>query len=109
MQVISSNGYWELREGKKFMSDLNFSFIGTIVNLEFDLQNPDTFYYFKDDLVPVALYKGKDSKGENIILNELVKTVRNVSKAFATIKFSKGNGTGIPQTKVKALFCMQNK
>lgn len=50
MQVISSNGYWELREGKKFMTDLNFSFIGTIVNLEFDLQNPDTFYYFKDEI-----------------------------------------------------------
>lgn len=32
------------------MSDLNFSFIGTIVNLEFDLQNPDTFYYFKDEI-----------------------------------------------------------
>lgn len=61
MQVISSNGYWELREGKKFMSDLNFSFIGTIVNLEFDLQNPDTFYHFKDEIF------------EDISINEIFK------------------------------------
>ena len=36
-----------------------------------EIEPLSSFYYFKDDLVPVALYKGKDSMGENIILNEI--------------------------------------
>jgi hypothetical protein len=39
IQIVSSNGYWELREGRITKEDLNFSFNGTIANLEFDLSD----------------------------------------------------------------------
>ena len=49
MQIISSNGYWELREGKIKKYDLNFSFNGTIANLEFDISE-NIHYSFKDEI-----------------------------------------------------------
>ena len=49
IQIISSNGYLELRDKKILKNDLNFSFNGTIVNLEFDIKNRETFYHFKDE------------------------------------------------------------
>lgn len=49
IQIISSNGYFELRDKKVLKNDLNFSFNGTIVNLEFDIKNRETFYHFKDE------------------------------------------------------------
>lgn len=48
IQIVSSNGYWELREGKTTKVDMNFSFAGTIANLEFDLKN-DSLYSFADE------------------------------------------------------------
>lgn len=48
IQMISSNGYWELREGKIKKYDLNFSFDGTIANIEFDLSQ-NIHYSFKDE------------------------------------------------------------
>lgn len=48
IQIVSSNGYWELREGKISKSDLNFSFGGTIANLEFDLTE-NKHYSFSDE------------------------------------------------------------
>lgn len=50
IQVVSSNGYWELREGKINKLDLNFSFGGTIANLEFDLSENN--HYSLADEVP---------------------------------------------------------
>lgn len=50
IQVVSSNGYWELREGKINKHDLNFSFGGTIANLEFDLTENN--HYSLADEVP---------------------------------------------------------
>lgn len=49
MQVVSSNGYWELREGKIYKADINFSFSGTISNLEFDL-SADNHYSLADEI-----------------------------------------------------------
>ena len=43
IQIVSSNGYWELREGITTKEDLNFSFNGTIANLEFDLSDNITY------------------------------------------------------------------
>jgi len=48
IQIISSNGYWELRERKITKVDMNFSFAGTIANLEFDLKD-DSIYSFADE------------------------------------------------------------
>ncbi len=47
-QVLSSNGYWELKDGKVKKADINFSFSGTIANLEFML-NEGKVYHFKDE------------------------------------------------------------
>lgn len=48
IQIISSNGYWELRERVVTKVDMAFSFQGTIANLEFDLKN-DSLYSFADE------------------------------------------------------------
>jgi len=50
IQIISSNGYWELREGKVTKEDLNFSFSGTIANLEFDLTE-NKMYLLQDEVI----------------------------------------------------------
>lgn len=47
-QVLSSNGYWELKEGEIKKTDINFSFSGTIANLEFML-NDGKIYSFLDE------------------------------------------------------------
>ncbi|EKT4502381.1 hypothetical protein AAIP31_002290 [Flavobacterium psychrophilum] len=49
IQIVSSNGYWELREGIISKTDLNFSFDGTIANLEFDLTE-DKHYRLKNEV-----------------------------------------------------------
>lgn len=49
IQIVSSNGYWELREGKISKYDLDFSFDGTIANLEFDLTE-NKHYSFRDEI-----------------------------------------------------------
>jgi hypothetical protein len=49
VQIVSSNGYWELREGIISKTDLNFSFDGTIANLEFDLTE-NKHYSFIDEV-----------------------------------------------------------
>ncbi|MCP9200552.1 hypothetical protein MKO06_11575 [Gramella sp. GC03-9] len=48
IQIVSSNGFWELRESKMEKYDLNFSFPGTIANLEFNLQE-DKIYSFANE------------------------------------------------------------
>ncbi|WP_282074010.1 ATP-binding protein [Polaribacter atrinae] len=50
IQVISSDGYWELKEGEKRKSNLNFYFSGTIVNLEFNLKD-NKLYKFASEVV----------------------------------------------------------
>ncbi|MFX1667851.1 hypothetical protein JZ968_06665 [Riemerella anatipestifer] len=50
MQVVSSNGYWELMQGEIKKYDLNFRFNGTIVNLEFDISD-NLHYSFQDEMI----------------------------------------------------------
>ncbi|WP_111708948.1 hypothetical protein [Lutibacter citreus] len=50
IQVVSSNGYWELIGGKKRKMNLDFYFSGTIANLEFNLSQ-DELYQFADEVV----------------------------------------------------------
>lgn len=50
IQIISSNGYWEFREGKTTKEDLNFGFSGTIANLEFDLSE-NKMYLLQDETI----------------------------------------------------------
>jgi len=51
IQVISSNGYWELTNGSVFYTDINFSFSGTIVNLEFILKEGETYRFHDEPIV----------------------------------------------------------
>ena len=49
IQIISSDGYWELRRGKLFKQELNFTFQGTIANLEFNLADKNE-YLLKEEI-----------------------------------------------------------
>ncbi|WP_281310663.1 hypothetical protein [Flavobacterium flavigenum] len=49
IQIISSDGYWELRRGKIYKQELNFSFPGTIANLEFNLSDTNE-YILKEEI-----------------------------------------------------------
>lgn len=49
IQIISSDGYWELRRGKIHKQELNFSFPGTIANLEFNLSDTNE-YILKEEI-----------------------------------------------------------
>lgn len=39
IQIVSSDGFWELKEGCIFTNSLNYEFSGTIVNIEFNLDD----------------------------------------------------------------------
>ncbi len=43
VQILSSNGYWEFKQGKKQMIDLKHKFKGTIVILDFNLTDPNSY------------------------------------------------------------------
>lgn len=49
IQIISSDGYWELRKGTVFKQNLNFTFHGTIANLEFNLSDTNE-YILKEEI-----------------------------------------------------------
>ena len=49
IQIISSEGYWELRSGEVFKQNLNFNFNGTIANLEFNLADTNE-YFLKEEI-----------------------------------------------------------
>ena len=49
IQIISSDGYWELRRGKIHKQELNFSFPRTIANLEFNLSDTNE-YILKEEI-----------------------------------------------------------
>lgn len=50
IQIVSSNGYWELREGIVTKEDLSFSFSGTIANIEFDLSE-NKMYLLQQEVI----------------------------------------------------------
>jgi hypothetical protein len=43
LQIVSSDGYWEQRKGIIITKDMEYEFLGTIVNLEFNIA--DSSYY----------------------------------------------------------------
>ena len=48
IQIVSSDGYWEFVRGKEEYQTLDYPFPGTIVNLEFNLDDY-SFYYLKKE------------------------------------------------------------
>lgn len=48
LQIVSSDGYWELSKQKETSSKLTRPFPGTIVNIEFNLDDK-SFYYLKEE------------------------------------------------------------
>lgn len=48
IQIVSSNGYWEFKRGKIRSNKLNNKFPGTIVNLEFNIDD-DSFYFLEGE------------------------------------------------------------
>ncbi|MFZ4796699.1 MAG: ATP-binding protein [Bacteroidia bacterium] len=51
IQIISSNGYWEEKKGTILAADFKSPFLGTIVNLEFNL-NDNNSYALLEELKP---------------------------------------------------------
>ena len=51
VQIVSSDGYWQLEKGAEQFSPLAFPFPGTIVNLEFNLDD-QSFYYLRSENTP---------------------------------------------------------
>ncbi len=48
VQIVSSDGYWQLTRKKADSFTLSYPFPGTIVNLEFNLDD-QSFYYLKEE------------------------------------------------------------
>lgn len=48
IQMVSSDGYWEYIRGKEESNVFNFEFPGTIVNINFNL-NDESFYYLEEE------------------------------------------------------------
>lgn len=55
IQIISSNGFWEERNGAIFAKDFMYSFEGTIVNIEFNLKDSAT-YVTPEDISPKNIF-----------------------------------------------------
>lgn len=47
IQIVSSDGYWQFNEGNMTSANLNSEFPGTIVNMEFNIE--DSGYYYMED------------------------------------------------------------
>ncbi len=55
IQIISSNGFWEEKKGHIFASDYDGAFIGTIVNMEFNLLDSNS-YALKSEISPEEVF-----------------------------------------------------
>lgn len=55
IQIVSSNGYWEYTHGEEVFNDLIQKFQGTVVNIEFNL-NDDSFYFLKNENVEDIIF-----------------------------------------------------
>lgn len=53
IQIVSSDGYWELNKGIEKSYTLDYIFPGTIVNLEFNLN--DASFYYLDNETPTEI------------------------------------------------------
>jgi len=49
LQIVSSDGYWEINKGEVQSKLMEYEFPGTIVNIEFNLDDA-SFYYLKEEL-----------------------------------------------------------
>ncbi|HEY5124527.1 MAG TPA: ATP-binding protein [Ignavibacteria bacterium] len=49
IQIVSANGYWEFSNGRTFKNTFSNSFPGTIVNIEFNLNDKHS-YQFKEEI-----------------------------------------------------------
>lgn len=43
LQILSADGYWEEKKGVIFATDCDFSFQGSVVNIEFNLRDPNIY------------------------------------------------------------------
>lgn len=50
LQIVSSDGYWELKKGEIISETMLDEFPGTIVNIEFNLDD-ESFYYLKEEII----------------------------------------------------------
>lgn len=55
IQIVSSNGYWQEKKGIMFAADFENAFVGTIVNLEFNLDDKKS-YALKTELNPQDIF-----------------------------------------------------
>lgn len=55
IQIVSSNGYWEEKKGTIIVNDFKNSFVGTIVNLEFNIDDKKS-YALKEELNPQDIF-----------------------------------------------------
>ncbi|MDD3877956.1 MAG: hypothetical protein PHT69_15145 [Bacteroidales bacterium] len=55
IQIVSSDGYWEMNKGKINSDSFNYFFSGTIVNIEFNLDDKN-FYYLKSEKVEDIIF-----------------------------------------------------
>jgi len=55
IQIVSSDGYWEEKNGRTFVGEFEDSFVGTIVNLEFNI-NDHNSYVLKEELNPNDIF-----------------------------------------------------
>lgn len=49
IQIISGNGFWEQKKGVIFADEIEHEFPGTIVNLEFNINDP-SYYYLASEI-----------------------------------------------------------
>jgi hypothetical protein len=55
VQIVSGDGYWQFDKNGEFSNKLEVSFPGTIVNLEFNLDD-SSFYYLKNETAKDILF-----------------------------------------------------
>jgi len=55
IQIVSSGGYWEMNKGKINAAEFDNEFPGTLVNIEFNLDDRN-FYYLKDEKVEDIIF-----------------------------------------------------
>lgn len=55
LQIVSAEGFWELNKGKYISHTMAYEFPGTIVNIEFNLDDA-SFYYLKDEFTKKIIF-----------------------------------------------------
>ncbi len=50
IQIVSSNGYWQYVRGEIFTANFDHEFPGTIINIEFNLDDSIVYYFKNEDI-----------------------------------------------------------